>query len=294
MVDQAWGSEQAVLRFADGDTGRVLQEREPVAAAVWGSTLWSADGSWDYPGQNLPTTVAAKNLSTGAAGETFDAGCVPRELQAVGRWVYWQCHDAWPNYRGGGVYDRQTKRSLKLGTDKTLLGDGYLVRQSDATGLTLVDLHGGLQAGGTEADLPRRVIATAAELGDRTVRRAGWTVDRFGGHVAYTGADRRVRIVPSGVPASPVAVIDAETPAPDLRAGAWKPRWWLSKPAASWTVTLKNRASGKTVRTLSGGEARGLVSTSWDGRDAAGKYVPNGSYTWTLTAKPADGAGADL
>ncbi|PPS82699.1 FG-GAP-like repeat-containing protein [Streptomyces sp. MH60] len=294
VVDQAWGSEQAVLRFADGDTGRVLQKREPVAAAVWGSTLWSADGSWDHPGQNLPTTVAAKNLSTGAAGETFDAGCVPREVQAVGRWVYWQCDDSWPNYRGGGVYDRQTKRSLKLGTDKTLLGDGYLVRQADATGLTLVDLHGGLQAGGTEADLPRRVIVTAAELGDRTVRRAGWTVDRFGGHVAYTGADRRVRIVPSGVPASRVAVIDAETPALDLRAGAWKPRWWLSKPAASWTLTLKNKASGTTVRTLSGGEARGLVSTSWDGRDAAGKYVPNGAYTWTLTAKPADGAGAGL
>ncbi|MFC7936037.1 FG-GAP-like repeat-containing protein [Streptomyces sp. NPDC057387] len=297
VVNNGSGGTQAVLHFKDGDTGSVLQKRQVVAASVWGNTLWSATGSWDDPGLDLPTTVTAKNLSTNAAGETFDAGCVPRELQAVGRWVYWQCDDSWPNYRGGGVYDRQTERTLKLGTDKTLLGDGYLVRQSDTTGLTLVDLHDGLPAGGTEADLPRRVIATAAELGDRTVPRAGWTVDRFGGHVAYTGADRRVRIVPSGVPASRIAVIDAQTtPALDLRAGGatWASRWWLSKPAASWTLTLRNKASGKTVRTLSGGEARGALSASWDGRDTAGAYVPNGAYTWTLTAKPADGVGADL
>ncbi|MFG2314925.1 FG-GAP-like repeat-containing protein [Streptomyces tendae] len=296
VVNNGSGGAQAVLRFKDGDTGSVLEKREIVAASVWGNTLWSATGSWDDPGLNLPTTVAAKNLSTNTAGETFDAGCVPRDLQAVGRWVYWQCDDSWPNYRGGGVYDRQTKRTLRLGADKSLLGDGYLVRQSDPAGLTLLDLRGGLPTGGTEADLPRRVIVTAAELGDRTVPRAGWTVDRFGGHVAYTGADRRVRIVPSGVPASRIAVIDAETtPALDLRAGTtWSSRWWLSKPAASWSLTLRNKASGKTVRTLSGGEARGLASASWDGRDAAGKYVPNGAYTWTLTAKPADGVGADL
>lgn len=294
VVDQAWGGQQAVLHFKDGDTGSVLMKREPVAASVWGNTLWSADGSWDDPGLDLPTTVAAKNLSTGAAVESFDAGCVPRELQAVGRWVYWQCDDSWPNYDGGGVYDRQAKRSLRLGAAKTLLGDGYLVRHTNAAGLTLVDLHNGLPAGGTEADLPQRVVVTAAELGDRTGRRSGWTVDRFGGHVAYTGADRRVRIVPSGVPASRIAVIDADTPALDIKAGAWKPRWWLSKPAASWSLTLKNKATGKTVRTLSGGEARGLVAPSWDGRDAAGKHVPNGAYTWTLTAKPADGVQADL
>ncbi|MEU2518538.1 FG-GAP-like repeat-containing protein [Streptomyces pseudogriseolus] len=296
VVNQAWGGSQAVLRFGDGDTGGVLEKRDIVASAVWGNTLWSATGSWDDPGQDLPTTVTAKNLSTGAAGETFDAGCVPRELQAVGRWVYWQCDDSWPNYRGGGVYDRQAKRSLKLGTDKALLGDGYLVRQSDTTGLTLVDLHGGLQAGATEADLPRRVIVTAAELGNRTVPRAGWTVDRFGGHVAYVGADRRVRIVPSGVPASAIAVIDAETSSTlAVKAGqTWTSRWWLSKPAASWTLTLRNKASGTTVRTLSGGEVRGFLSASWDGKDAAGRYVPNGRYTWTLTAQPADGAGAAL
>ncbi|MFF1914565.1 FG-GAP-like repeat-containing protein [Streptomyces sp. NPDC058239] len=294
VVNQASGGKQAVLHFKDADTGKVLLNREPVAASVWGNTLWSALGRWDDTGSGVQTRVEAKNLSTDAVGESFDAGCVPSDLQAVGRWVYWRCSNYWHDFKGAGVYDRQAKRSLKLGSDETLLGDGYLVRRSDAAGLTLVDLHNGLPVSDKEADLPQRVVATAAELGDRTGRRSGWTVDRFGGHVAYTGADRRVRIVPSGVPASQIAAIDADTPAADIKAGAWKPRWWLSKPAGSWALTLKNKATGETVRTLSGKEARGLVAPSWDGKDAAGKYVPNGAYTWTLTAKPADGVQADL
>ncbi|MFF8276901.1 FG-GAP-like repeat-containing protein [Streptomyces lateritius] len=294
VVNQAWGGEQAVLHFKDADTGSVLLKRQPVAASVWGDTLWSALGRWDDSSSGVSTWVAAKNLSTGAAGGSFDAGCVPNDLQAVGRWVYWRCGDHGHDFKGAGVHDLQTKRSLRLGADHTLLGDGYLVRRSDAVGLTLVDLHNGLPVSGKEADLPQRVVATASELGDRTARRSGWTVDRFGGHVAYTGVDRRVRIVPSGVPASRIAVIDADTPAVNIKAGVWKPRWWLSKPAASWSLTLKNKATGKTVRTLSGGEARGLVAPSWDGRDAGGKYVPNGAYAWTLTAKPADGVQADL
>ena len=294
VVNQAWGGQQAVLHFKEADTGNVLLNREPVAASVWGDTLWSALGRWDDTSSGVPTQVAAKNLSTGAAGESFDAGCVPSDLQAVGRWVYWRCSNYWHDFKGAGVYDRQAKRSLKLGADSTLLGDGYLVRRSDAAGLTLVDLHNGLPVSGKETDLPQRVVATAAELGDRTGRRSGWTVDRFGGHVAYTGADRRVRVVPSGVPASQIAVIDADTPALDIKAGVWKPRWWLSKPAASWSLTLTNKATGAVVQTLSGGEARGLVAPSWDGKDSAGKQVSNGAYTWTLTAKPADGVQTDL
>ncbi|MFI2641457.1 FG-GAP-like repeat-containing protein [Streptomyces sp. NPDC018610] len=296
IVNQAAGGEQAVLEFEGAATGRVLLKRDPVAASVWGDTLWSALGRSDAVVSGESTKVAAKSLATGAAGESFDAGCVPDELQAVGRWVYWRCSDYyyWDHYRGAGVYDRQTKRTLRLGSDQTLLGDGYLVHRSDAAGLTLVDLHNGLPAGGTEADLPQRVIVTAAQLGDRTVRRSGWTVDRFGGHIAYTGEGRRVRIVPSGVPASRIDVIDSDTPALDIKSAAWTPRWWLSKPAASWSLTLRNKASGKIVRTFTGGEARGLIAPSWDGKDTAGAYVPNGAYTWTLTAKPADGVQADL
>ncbi|MEU3597488.1 FG-GAP-like repeat-containing protein [Streptomyces sp. NPDC006798] len=295
IVDQAWGGRQAVLHFKDGATGSVLKKRDPVAASVWGDTLWSAAGAWNNTGSGVSTRVAAESLATGAAGESFDAGCVARDLQAVGRWVYFRCGDYWNDFKGAGVYDRQARRTLPLGADETLLGDGYLVRRSDAAGLTLVDLHNGFPAGAAERDLPSRVVATAAELGDRTVRRSGWTVDRFGGHIAYTGADRRVRIVPSGVPASRIATVDADVPAAvEVGSAVWKPRWWLSKPGASWSLALRHKGTGVVVRTVTGGEARGLVDASWDGRDANGRPAPNGAYDWTLTVKPADGQGADL
>ncbi|MFF5923013.1 FG-GAP-like repeat-containing protein [Streptomyces flavochromogenes] len=289
VVNQASGGSQAIVEFRGTDSGAVLQKREPVASALWGDTLWSAT-----QGSN---TVTSKVLPAGTAGESFTTTnrCEPTDLQAVGRWVYWKCRDESWDVRGGGLYDRSTKRFMSIGSDDVLLGDEYLVSRSDSAGLTLVDLHHGIPASGRAADLPQRVVATSAQLGANTTRRAGWTVDRFGGHVAYTGDDRRVRIVPSGVPASRIAVIDKDVAASaDVGAAAWKPRWWLSKPAASWSLALRNKATGKVVRTVTGGEARGIVAPVWDGKDAAGRFVANGAHTWTLTVKPADGQGADL
>ncbi|WP_435189460.1 FG-GAP-like repeat-containing protein [Streptomyces sp. bgisy126] len=289
VVNQAWGGEQAVVEFRGTDSGAVVQKRAPVTSALWGNTLWSATVDSDV--------VTSKTLPAGTAGESFTTvnRCTPTDLQAVGRWVYWKCQDESWDVRGGGLYDRSTKRFMSVGSEDVLLGDGYLVSRSDDTGLTLVDLHNGIPGSGKAADLPRRVIATPADLGANTVRRADWTVDRFGGHVAYTGDDRRVRVVPSGVPASRVAVIDTDAPtSADLRSASWKPRWWLSKPAASWTLTLEEKTTGKAVRTLTGGEARGIVAPVWDGKNTAGAVVADGAYTWTLTVKPADGQGADL
>lgn len=291
VVNEASGSTQKISEFEGADSGKVLESRPQGAAAIWGNTLWSASPD--------SSTVTSKTLPAGTAGTSFTTPnkCVPTELQAVGRWVYWSCRDAnW--FRGAGVYDRQTGRSVTAPDASALLADGYFVTYTEAAGLTLFDLRNGSPAGATYADLPQRALVSAAELGRSTVRRSGWTVDRFGGHVAYTGGDRRVRIVPTGVPTSPLSVIDAKAPAGslDLRAATpkWTGTWWLSKPASSWQLTLKNTATGTTARTLTGGEARGLVTAAWDGKDAAGRLVGNGAYTWTLTAKPADGQGAAL
>ncbi|MDF6043405.1 FG-GAP-like repeat-containing protein [Streptomyces sp. JH14] len=290
VVNEASGGNQAIVEFQGADSGAVVENRSQTTAAVWGNTFWS--GLKDSP------TVSSKTLPAGAAGTSFTTlnKCVPSELQAVGRWVYWECRDNW--FRGAGVYDRQTGRSVTAPDAKILLADGYFVAYTEEAGLTLFDLHNGLPTSGAYANLTNRPLVSAADLGKGVVRRAGWTVDRFGGHVAYTGDDRRVRIVPTGVPASPLSVIDTKAPGTslDMRAAApsWAGTWWLSKPAASWQVTVKNTASGQVVRTVAGGEARGTVSATWDGKDAAGKIVANGAYTWTLSAKPADGQGAAL
>ncbi|MFE9819353.1 FG-GAP-like repeat-containing protein [Streptomyces sp. NPDC005773] len=289
----ATGGYQEIVEFRGADSGAVLEKRLQTGTAVWGNTLWTA--LRDSP------TVTSKTLPDGVAGPSFTTPnkCVPNELQAVGRWVYWNCRGEGMNWlKGAGVYDRQTGRVTTAPDAKILLGDTYFVAHTQEAGLTLFDLHNGLPAGGTYADLPHRVLVSAADLSENTVRRAGWTVDRFGGHVAYTGDDRRVRIVPTGIPASPLSVIDTKSPASslDLQAAApsWAGTWWLSKPAASWQLTVKNKATGATARTFTGGEARGLVSAAWDGKNAAGRLVANGAYTWTLSAKPADGQGAAL
>ncbi|MEU2245998.1 FG-GAP-like repeat-containing protein [Streptomyces sp. NPDC019224] len=293
VVNEASGNFKHVVEFQGStDSGKVLESRRMDAAALWGNTLWS----------NLPgsSTVTSKNVTTGAAGASFTtpSKCAPTELQAVGRWIHWACEGSnWPH--SAGFYDRQTGKFATAPDADTLLADGYFVTHAEGAGLTLYDLHGGLPASGAHADLPQRKLAGEGDLGPHSVRRAGWTVDRFGGHVAYTGSDRLVRIVPTGIPASALSVIDTVAPAGslDLRASSpagWQGSWWLSKPAASWRLTLKNTASGATVRTLSGGEARGLVTAAWDGKTATGAYAPNGSYTWTLTAAPADGQGAPL
>ncbi|MFJ8582981.1 FlgD immunoglobulin-like domain containing protein [Micromonospora sp. NPDC093277] len=278
VVDGAvYPGRQHISEFRYGGSGAVLQRRDRVAAAVWGSTLWSGAASGGV--------VTATRLPTGDVVETFTTSndCTLSDLQAVGRWVYWACVDYWGWVRGSGVYDRTSKRTAAAPAGQVLLGDGYLVEQVAGTGggLRLVDLRG---------ELPSRMLVGTDDLGREGGARTSWTVDRFGGGVAYADEQQRVHIVPTGIPASALNVIDSTVV--DTAAN-WSGAWWLSKPAAAWQVTFRN-SSGATIRTLSGSSARGLLRAAWDGRDTAGQAVADGTFTWTLTAQPADGVGAAL
>ncbi|MFJ3584311.1 FG-GAP-like repeat-containing protein [Streptomyces sp. NPDC090127] len=291
-------SEPYVVEFRKPDGGAVLERRTDAVAALWGSTLWSvAKGS---------KTVTSKTLPSGAAGEAFTTRnqCVPTQLQAAGRWVYWSCDATDYGYgpgAGSGVYDRLTNRTMDVpgrNVRNVLLGDGYLVQQDAEAGLRLYDLHAGLPASGSAADVPQRTLVSAADLGPNTKARLDWTVDRFGGHVAHVGTDERVRIVRTGVPAPAVSVIDSTVTgsALDLAGSSarWAGTWWTSKPTGAWQLTVTEQATGTVVRTVSGAEARGRIEAAWDGKNASGQAARNGSYIWTLTAKPADGVGSDL
>lgn len=288
--------EPYVVEFPKSGAGTVRERRTDLTAALWGSTLWSA--AKDSP------RVTSKSLVSGAAGPSFTTpnACAPAHLQAAGRWVYWSCdQDGWTPGTGSGVYDRQTGRTMTLpgrNIRNVLLGDGYVVRQDPEAGLRLYDLHAGLPASGSAADVPQRTLATAADLGPDAHARRDWTVDRFGGHVAYAGTDERIRIVATGVPAPPVTVIDSAVTGAALNLAApgtaWSGRWWTSKPTGAWKVTVRENATGTVVHTASGPEARGRIEAAWTGRNASGQAARNGGYTWTLTARPADGIGADL
>ncbi|MFI9212964.1 FG-GAP-like repeat-containing protein [Streptomyces sp. NPDC053253] len=267
---------------ADIETGKVLSVSNNTNQALWGSLLWTANTAND--------TVTAVDLRTGANVATVDLGTDCGgvfDFEVVGRWIYSLCSDSFTAF----VYDREKKTSVRVllsGRGRAHLGDGFLAYTAYASGgdsLIVTDVRSGAP-----------VTRTLGTLPDGTVNyNQNWTIDRFGGAIAYVDSRQSIRVVGLGDATSRLAVTDSVVSAAvNLKSYTWKPRWWLSKPAASWSLALRHRATGKVVRTLTGGQARGLVAPPWDGKDAAGRYVANGAYTWTLTAKPVDGQGADL
>ncbi|MFF4548229.1 FG-GAP-like repeat-containing protein [Streptomyces sp. NPDC001435] len=271
------------LVVADLDTRKVVLTRTGAAGAVpsalWGETLWAAAAD----GTVSATEVRSGNTITSFRVLGSGSGCDVGDFQAVGRWVYWSgsCDLPQGSVRKAFVYDTRRKTLIAVPAGgETHLGDGFLVTRDSRSGaLTLTDVTSGSAVSRTLAD------------------KAGkWDVDPHTGLVGYVDpASQDIHVLRSGVPATDIAVLGARTePSVSLvnSSSSWDGTWWLSKPAASWTLVLRNKATGATVRTLSGGAAHDAVRTSWNGRTSTGAYVPNGTYSWTLTAAPADGHGA--
>ncbi|MFJ3667785.1 FG-GAP-like repeat-containing protein [Streptomyces sp. NPDC090106] len=264
----AAGSE---TRVVDLDTGATVRTSATHGMTMWGTTLWVRDGS---------DGAVPVDVRTGAQGDPVGfSKCLLENLQAVGSLLLWSCVGSG---EGQGVYDTVTGNRLTLtqgawGTAK--LGDGFVVT---ATGgeLKVTDVRG----------------ATPVTHSVATVSGGEpWDVDPYTGLIAYVDSKQNTHVVPSGVPVSALAQLDSSVAGSvDVKSTSWNPRWWLSKAAASWKLDLRNKATGTTVRTLTGGTAQGVLAASWNGKDTAGKPVANGAYTWTLTATPADGAGAAL
>lgn len=269
-----------------GDLG-VYTDLKPVltrsvtAASVWGTRLWT-------PG-TAKGVVTARDLKTGKATDTVSTGapCVAKELQTVGRWVYWSCGPT----ASAGVWDRTTKKNIPVPSGEALLGDGYLVRHDTSAGaLLLTDFADGSAA-------TRKIGDLAA--GNSSLRGVSWTVDKFGGPAAYVDAANRIHLVPSGVVPQPLGIVESEATDNKHNGDVETNPWWqwrglLSRPATSWKATITSKATGALIRTFTGGEADSAPTVHWNLRDTAGVMVPNGAYTFKLTASPADGSGAGL
>lgn len=260
------------LRVVDIDSGKVLHKEPYRTSAIWGTTLWSS-----APGG----TVTAKDARTGAALTSFTVGTACSslaDLQAVGRWLYWKCTTATASY-AAGVHDLQSRTGIALPTGQAHLGDGVVAVRSER-GLNLYGLLSGTAV--------QRWTTGAAGL---------VALDPRTGDLAYSTPDQAVHVLHTGRPQAPLVspyrsvTARAETDATPL---SWRGQWWLSEPAASWKAEIRHKATGRVVATRSGGPAAHSIATTWDGRTGTGGLLPNGSYTWTLTALPADGQGAAL
>ncbi|WHM37557.1 FG-GAP-like repeat-containing protein [Streptomyces sp. BPTC-684] len=273
-------SQQYVGTLKQGVSDSILLSGAKSSAALWGSTLWRPVGN--------AGTIEAYDLRSKQTTSTADVGCNPQELQALGRWIYWSCG---PDK--AGVYDRELKRSVAVPGGDVLLGDGFTVRHDHtANKLALTDFSEG--AGTTP---------TTSEVGEPKKsqdddRRLSWTVDKFGGDLAYVDAEERIHIRRVTVRRSPLAVTDshADTEArvdgSDWDGYKWHGSWQLSQLPVAWAVTVED-SKGRVVRTLRGaGKDQGaLVSAVWDGADDKGAVVPGGHQTWRLKVDSGDGAG---
>jgi hypothetical protein len=264
----------AETRVVDLGTRSTVFTTTATVEALWGTTLWVRDGN---------DAVAPVDVLTGQRGAQvwFGSGCLLEDLQAVGRWLLWTCVGS---AAGQGVYDTVRKTNLRLvsGDDwsSAKLGDGFVASEVNGQ-LKVTDVRGGTP-----------VSHTAGAFASWRP----WDVDPYTGVIAHLGADDGIHLVPSGIPVSPLVQVDAAVATSAHVKGAtghWSPKWWLSKPAASWTLVIRSQ-SGAVVRTLTGGLTRGLVAPTWNGKDDRRRLMPNGTYTWTLTATPADGQGAAL
>ncbi|KAK1180618.1 hypothetical protein B7755_022225 [Streptomyces sp. NBS 14/10] len=248
--------------------------RSITAASVWGTRLWAASSTRGTVTQtDIKTTKLVETVATGAP-------CVLKELQVMGRWVYWSCGTTGP----AGVYDRTAKKSFTVPSGPALVGDGYLVRHDRTAGqLLLSDFHTGTAAA-------PRPIADLAAGSTADQRRLTWAVDKWGGDIAYVDSAKAIRVVPSGVPTQSLAKIESDVDGTslDVDNARWGSTWQFNKPV-TWTFTVKN-ASGRTVRTLTGSGSP-QADVAWDGKTDAGTYTANGRHTWTLTAKAVEGAG---
>ncbi|MEU3337154.1 FG-GAP repeat domain-containing protein [Streptomyces sp. NPDC002144] len=245
-------------------------KRSVRAAALNGSTLWSADTAGRLTSYSL---TEKKTLATVTVPSL---ACVPSELQAAGRWVYWACGTA-----SAGVYDTKAATSVAVTPGDVLLGDGFTVRHDhEADRLVLTDATTGAI----------RVIASdLPDTGLAVDRRFRWTVDEYTGLVAWFDRFEQTHVATTGVaPSAPTAFrTEADSYVQPGGSTAWTGAWLLSRPVASWSLTFTSVQSGpkgRATRTITGGTVTAQLSAGWDGKTASGDRFPNGDFTWTLKA----------
>ncbi|MGW3668512.1 FG-GAP repeat domain-containing protein [Streptomyces sp. NPDC005141] len=254
-----------------GEFGQGQQLKRSVrAAALNGSTLWSASTTGKLTSYSL---TEEKTLATVTVP---GLGCVPSELQAAGRWVYWSC-----GTNSAGVYDTKAGTSRSVAPGDVLLGDGFTLRHDHTTDQLIL----------TEAATgTTRVTASGvADSGLAADRRYRWTVDEYTGLVAWIDTFEQTHVATTGIAPSAATAFRSEAGSyvEPGASTAWTGDWQLSRPVTSWSLTFTSEQSGATgraTRTITGGAVSARMSVNWNGKTAGGSHFPNGHFAWTLKA----------
>ncbi|RRR73685.1 VCBS repeat-containing protein, partial [Streptomyces sp. RP5T] len=179
--------------LVDWTQSKVVSTRTAVAATLWDGQWWTTTSTAGHLSMSrLGSTAAAIDVNVGSA-------CVPSELQANGRFVYWAC----AAQKKAGVFDRSRGRSVPVPVGDALLADGFLVRHDNARGkLVRTDVRSGQAVTSDLADLP--ATKNLMPEGSTSDRRVRWTLDPDTGRVAFVDSGERIHLLPGGTLAAGV------------------------------------------------------------------------------------------
>jgi hypothetical protein len=244
--------------------------------ALWGSYLAYTDAS---------NRIYRKDLSSGAVVQVKGAGARLAGLDVNGSIVGWATCAGTDNYGNCAT--------SKIGY-RIMTGSTVVERASQHT--ASIRLTSGYLFHDTRQTLDDSLVLRAWKLGTSTVTAIGpisTPFDAFDETVAWSGLDKIAKLTPmAAFTARPRYLGNALgsasfTPNGDGKNDQWTPEFAISKALPTCKITI---TSGTTVkRTLSCATTVGAARVAWNGRDSAGRLVPKGRYTWTLTGSDADG-----
>jgi len=162
------------LAVVDLDTQTTLFSFDSKPAALGNGVLYTATGN--------PGEISVTDLTTQKQNGTIQTGgsCALSDLKTAAHWVYWSCGSAGP----AGVQDVTGQIKLTVPAGASALGDGFAFYPSwDSGRSTVVDFHTGTVETTT---IPAQLRPDGYW--------APWTVDKFGGAIAYRDSLQSIHV----------------------------------------------------------------------------------------------------
>ncbi|MFC9590623.1 FG-GAP repeat domain-containing protein [Streptomyces sp. NPDC056944] len=263
VVDVASASVVETYDHVYGQTGR-----QPAAASA-------THLAWLELGEYRSVLATARRGGSGITRTDLPLPADPETnartaVRIVGDWVVYTALGGGTSPRAEALH-QVTARSLTTGETVTLL--------AHASGL-VASPDGSLLASGGTLDRGEGVyrIAPGADAGAPPAVTL----------VATTGVPTALAVTTENAPAGTVDL--------DRTAGVLKPSWTFDRHNAEARLVIRNTASGRvwTSPTLPPRASSEPFTFLWDGTFDDTYPAFNGAYTWTMTAKPANGIGPDV